>query len=329
MTSFSGKKIVITGGLGFLGSSLAVRLSWENAKITIIDNLAPLYGANYFNLNQAKRKNINVIIGDIRDKDLIKNSVKKAAFIFHFAAQVSYIDSLNMPFDDLELNVTGTLNILETLRNHNRQARLFFASSRMVLGPATQTRINEEHPAKPISIYGIHKLTSENYLLTYHKNFGIGSTILRITNPYGPRQQIKHSKYSLIGWFIRRAMENKAITIFGSGRQKRDYIYIDDIVDAIILLAKKEKSVGEIYNVGFGKSTEFRAMVKKIIEVIGKGRIVFSDWPDDYEKIETGNIQIDTSKIFKLTRWKPRVGLENGIRRTYRYYAKYFGRYAG
>lgn len=329
MGIFAGKRITITGGLGFLGSSLAVKLSWANAKITIIDNLAPLYGANYFNLNHSNRKNINVIIGDIRNKDLLKDIIKNSEFIFHFAAQVSYIDSLNMPFDDLEINVGGTLNILEILRNHNRKARLFFASSRLVLGSALENNIKESHPPQPISLYGIHKLTSENHILIYYKNFGIRSTILRITNPYGPRQQIKHDKYSLVGWFIRQAMEDKTIKIFGTGSQRRDYIYIDDISRAIILLAKNENSSGEIFNVGCGKSIEFKEMVKKIVKIVGRGNIVFVDWPEDYEKIETGNIQIDTGKIFKLTGWKAKVNLAEGIQRTYDYYSKYFNKYVG
>lgn len=327
MESFEGNKIIITGGLGFLGSSLAVKLSQAHAKITIIDNLAPLYGANYFNLNRANKKNINIIIGDIRNKYLVKDIIKNSDIIFHFAAQVSYIDSLNMPYEDLEINVTGTLNILESIRKYNKDARLFFASSRMVLGPAVQNKINEDHPTKPISLYGIHKLTSENYLLTYHKNFAIRTTIFRITNPYGPKQQIKHSKYSLVGWFIRQAMEDKTIEIFGEGKQKRDYIYVDDIINAIIQLTKNEYSSGEIFNVGFGKSTEFREMVKKIIEVVGKGKIAFVDWPENYENIETGNIQIDISKIIKHTGWKAKIDLEEGIKRTFLFYSKYFDKY--
>lgn len=197
----------------------------------------------------------------------------------------------------------------------------------MVLGQALQNKINEDHPTNPISLYGINKLTSEKYLLIYYKNFGIRSTISRITNPYGPRQQIKHSKYSLVGWFISQAMKNRTMQIFGSGKQKRDYIYIDDIINAIIQLTKKENSSGEIFNVGSGKSTEFREMVKKIIKIVGKGKIKFVDWPDNYEKIETGDIQIDTSKIFKHTGWKAKIDLEDGIKRTFEFYSKYFDKY--
>lgn len=327
MNIYAGKNIVITGGLGFLGSSLAVKLSKADAKITILDNLDPLYGGNRFNLQGSKSKNIRLVVGDIRDKKLVSDVLKRADDVFHFAAQVSYIDSLNMPFDDLEINVKGTLNILEFLRKHNRRARLFFASSRMVLGPAVQNRIKEDHPTRPVSVYGVHKLASENHLLVYHQNFGIPTTILRISNPYGPRQQIKHSKYSLVGWFIRQAMENKTIEIFGSGRQKRDYIYVDDIVRAIMLLAGTKNAGGEIFNVGYGTSTEFRVMVKKVIDVVGRGKMVYVDWPEDYEKIETGNIRIDTGKIRALTGWKPRVTLDDGIRKTFRYYASHLRRY--
>ncbi len=327
MDNLSGKNITITGGLGFLGSNLATALSWKNSKVTIVDNLDPLYGANSFNLHAANRKNVRLIVGDIRDKKVMKETLRNAHYVFHFAAQVSYIDSLRMPFVDLGINVAGTLNILEILKEHNRKARVFFSSSRMVIGKPIKRIINEEHPANPVSLYGIHKLASEAYFRIYGHEYGIEATILRLTNPYGPRQQIKHSKYGLIGWFIRKAMAGENIRIFGSGGQTRDYIYIDDIIRAILLLMKSPRSSGETFCLGYGRSTAFKSMAQKIVEIVGRGKIEFVPWPDDYEKIETGSVRISTRKLAVETGWEPRVPLDDGIRRTFHYYRRYLSKY--
>jgi UDP-glucose 4-epimerase len=329
MNSFSGKNVTITGGLGFLGSNLATALSLKNAKVTIVDNLDPLYGANPFNLHTANRKNVKLIVGDIRDKKVMKETLRAADYVFHFAAQVSYIDSLKMPFVDLGINVAGTLSILELLRKHNRAARAYFSSSRMVIGRPVRKIIDEEHPTGPLSLYGIHKLASEGYFRTYGREFGLETTILRLTNPYGPRQQVKHSKYGLVGWFIRQAMADETIRVFGSGDQTRDYIYVDDIVRAILLLMKSPRPSGEIFNLGSGRSTAFKSMVRKVVRTVGRGRVEFVPWPDDYEKIETGSVRISVRKLAARTGWEPRVTLDEGIRRTFQYYRKHLAKYAG
>ena len=323
---YKNKNVLITGGLGFIGSNLALKLIELDANIKIIDNLNPLYGGNLFNILGKERK-IEIVINDIRDTNVIRPLIEKSDIIFHLAAQVSYIDSLNMPFEDLDLNARATLNILETCRKFNLSAKIIFSSSRMVYGKVETSLVTEQCETNPLSLYGIHKLTSEKYLLMYYKDFGIPSTILRLTNPYGPRQQIKHSKYSLIGWFIRQAMENKTIKIYGEGQQLRDYIYVDDIVDAMILSAMSSKSAGEVINIGSGKSTKFRDMVQSIINCVNNGKMEFIPWPENYEKIETGDITVDISKLQELTTWKPNVTLEEGIHLTYEYYKKNISNY--
>lgn len=329
MTDFSGKHVTITGGLGFLGSNLATALSLKNAKVTIVDNLDPAYGGNRFNLHAANRRNIRVVVGDIRDRRVMRDALGGAEFVFHFAAQVSYIDSLKMPFADLAINVAGTLNILELLRRHNREARAYFSSSRLVIGRPVRRIIDEEHPVRPLSLYGIHKLASEGYFRTYGREFGLETTILRLTNPYGPRQQVKHSKYGLVGWFIRQAMAGETIRIFGTGDQTRDYIYIDDIIRAILLLMRTRRPSGELFNLGSGSSTAFKSMVRKVVRTVGRGRVEFVPWPDDYEKIETGSVRVSTRKLAASTGWTPRVTLDEGIRRTFRYYRRHLAKYAG
>jgi UDP-glucose 4-epimerase len=318
-TYYREKRILITGGLGFLGSNLAHKLVSFGANVTIIDNLDPLYGGNLYNVGSVRDK-LKVIIGDIQDESLITPLLVDCDIVFHFAAQVSYIDSLNIPFRDLDLNARATLSILEIIRKHNLQTKIVFSSSRMVIGKSNNRIVDESVPTNPLSLYAIHKLTSEKYLLMYHSDFGIPVIIFRITNPYGVRQQLKHNKYSLVGWFIRMAMENKTITIFGDGKQLRDYIYVEDIIEAFLLSTANPKSNGEIINLGSGYSSEFGEMVKNIIRIVGSGEIKYVDWPANYERIETGNFQVDISKLKSLTDWAPSFTLEQGIRQTYEYY---------
>lgn len=320
---YHNKRILITGGLGFIGSSTANRLSMLGAHIIILDSQDPRYGGNQFNLDSLYKKNMDIVIGDVRDKDLVTKLVKSTDIIFHFAAQVSYIDSGSIPFEDLEVNQAVTLNLLEACRNVNPDVKILFASSRLVLGASQMAPISENHPTNPLSLYGVHKLAAEKYFFIYHRNYGIRTTVMRITNPYGPRQQIKHSKYSLVGWFVRLAMEDKEIKIFGDGKQIRNYIYIDDIVEAFIQAGASHTVDGNMYFLGSRENTEFRTMAELVVKTVGSGSIRYVPWPGDYERAETGASIIDTSKIDDALGWKPKVSLSEGIKLTYDYYSKY------
>ena len=323
---YKNKKILITGGLGFIGSNLAIRLVKDGAYVTVFDNLNPLYGGNKFNVEEIKDR-IKIIIGDIRDTELLKNEILDIDYIFHFAAQVSYIDSLSMPFEDMDLNAKSTLSLLELCRKYNPKVKIIFSSSRMVLGKIQFPKFDEMHPTNPLSLYGIHKLTSEKYLLMYYKDFGISSIIYRITNPYGPRQQIKHSKYSLPGWFIRQALEDKTIKIFGTGEQIRDYIFIDDIIEGIYASSHQDNAVGQILNLGSGLGSQFNEMVTSIVSTVGKGKIEYIPWPDNYEKIETGDSVADISKLNNYQGASINNTLTEGIRKTIEYYTKFYEKY--
>jgi UDP-glucose 4-epimerase len=323
---FKNKNILITGGLGFLGSNLAYRLFESGASVTVIDNLNPLYGGNIFNVKEIADR-IKIVINDVRNNEIMIPLIEMADIVFHLAAQVSYIDSIKNPYEDLDLNAKATLNILECCRKLNPKAKILFSSSRMVYGKVEQTPVTENSSTNPLSLYGIHKLTSEKYLLMYFNDFGIPSTILRLTNPYGPRQQIKHSKYSLVGWFIRQAIEGKVIKIFGDGEQLRDYIFADDIVNAMLKCAEAPDAVGEVINVGSGQSVRFCDMVRAVIKCVNNGKMEFVPWPNDYEKIETGDISVDISRLKAITAWQPAYSLEEGINATYEYYRKYFRYY--
>ncbi len=215
------KKVLITGGLGFIGSNIAHKLIHLDANVTILDNLAPLYGGNMFNIDDIKDK-ISLIHGDVRDIDTISKLVKDKDFIFHLAGQVSHIDSSEIPFEDLDINCKGYLNVLEACKKSNKNSKIIFSSSRLVLGKTIKNPSDVNFSSNPLSLYGIHKLTAEKYSYLYNKNYGMRTVVLRLTNPYGERQQIKHSKYSIPGWFMRMAMDSKPIKIFGDGNQKRD-----------------------------------------------------------------------------------------------------------
>lgn len=323
---FAGRKVIVTGGLGFLGSSLAVRLVEHGARVTVIDNLQPLYGGNRFNIADVADK-VDVVVDDVRNLDVLRPLIAASDTMFHLAAQVSYIDSLSMPYEDLDLNAKATLGILESCRALNPRMRILFSSSRMTYGRVEEPLVTESSPTNPLSLYGIHKLTAEKYLLMYYKDFGIPTTVVRLTNPYGPRQQIKHSKYSLVGWFVRQAMDGKTIKIFGDGGQLRDYVFADDVVDAMLRCAATPTAAGEVINVGSGESTRFRDMVDAVIRCVDGGRAEFVPWPENYERVETGDIAVDISKLKALTSWQPRFTLDEGIRRTFEYYSKHASHY--
>lgn len=324
--TYKDKKILITGGMGFLGSSLAHSLVGYGGKVTVLDAMLPLYGGNRFNLHGIEDM-VEVINGDVRDYNLIKTIVPGKDFIFNFAGQVSYIDSGDIPYEDLDINSRAHLMILEECRHNNPEAKILYASSRMALGKITQNPVTESHPANPLSLYGVHKLTGEKYSLAYHHHYGLRTVAMRITNPYGIRQQMKHNKYSLVGWFIRLAMENREIKIFGNGDQKRDYIYVDDLVESFLRAGATGETDGELFNLGLGRSTAFCEMVHTVVETVGQGKIDYVPWPDDYERIETGDFVVDVSKLNNLIKWKPNISLSKGILTTYDYYRKYAKHY--
>ena len=319
---YDGRNVLITGGLGFLGSNIAHRLVEYGASVTLLDALLPLYGGNKFNIHGIEDK-VEVIIGDVRDFRLVEKVIEGKDIVFNLAAQVSYIDSIEIPFEDLDINCKGHLVVLDACRHKNPDAVIIFPSSRMVLGKILYTPIDENHSTEPLSIYGIHKLTGEKYYLAYHRTYGQKTVVLRITNPYGIRQQMKHSKYSLVGWFLRQAIEGKTIQVFGDGKQLRDYIYVDDIVDAFLRAGISDKAIGEIYNIGFGKSYQFSDMVETVLKVVGRGKLEYVPWPKNYEKIETGSFEMSLEKVKMYLGWSPKIELEEGIRKMFEYYKEF------
>jgi len=318
--AYRGARVLITGGLGFIGSNIAQKLALLGARITIVDSLDPLYGGTLANVEEI-RDRIRIHVGDFRDRLLMEPLVRETNIIFSLAAQVSYIDSSRIPFDDLDLNCRGPLQTLELCRTQNPEAKVVFASSRLVLGKIVRQPALEDHPTEPLSLYGTHKLAAEKYHQLYAAQYGIRTAVLRITNPYGERQQLKHSKWSLPGWFMRLALEGKPITIFGDGSQLRDYIYATDLADAFLAVGLSSTPPGEVFNCGSGRSVRFREMAETIVRVLRRGTIEFVPWPPDYERVETGDVSFDIGKLSRMVGWTPSVSLEEGVDRMYRYFA--------
>lgn len=313
------KNILITGGLGFIGSNIAVKLAEIGANVTIMDSLIQPYGGNLFNINGFENK-IKVVNGDIRDKKAVEEYIKNKDIIFNLAAQVD--QGMNNPILDTEINCMGHLNVLEAAREHSPEAKIIFSGTRMEYGKILFNPVTEEHPSNPTTINAINKLAAEKYYLSYFEKYGMKTTCFRLTNPYGPRAQMKHSKYSVMNWFIRQAMDDGEITIFGEGAQLRDYIYIEDMVDCMIISATEQKTNGHMYNLGSGVPTHLVKMAEEIIDVVGKGKIVKKEWPENYKKFETGDFYADISKIKEHTGWTPKTDLREGIKKTAEYYSK-------
>ena len=321
-----GARVLITGGAGLIGSTIAHLAVHSGAQVTILDAMLPVYGGNLFNLEGIFGA-IKFVQGDIRDGSLVKSLVRETDLIFSLAGQVSYVDSNTDPLLDLDINCKGHLQVLEACREAKSRARLVFASSRFVYGKIDYNPVDEGHPFNCLSIYGIHKLAGEKYYRFYQEAYGLETVSVRIANPYGPRQQMKHSKYGIVNWFIRLALEGKPLTIYGEGRQGRDYIFVEDLAEAMLVLAQAPGVSGEVYNLGSATSTPFIEMARLVAAAVPGTRVEQVDWPADRSFVETGDYISDIGKITRAMGWRPRTPLQEGIERTVAYYTKFREKY--
>ncbi len=324
--SYKGKGVLITGGLGMIGSSVAHRLVKAGAQVTLADACLQPYGANAFNIKEIRHQ-VNMVQADIRDKEAMIPLVEANEIIFNLAGQVSHNDSIEDPFLDTEINYIGHLNVLEIARRLNPRAKILYSGTRMQYGKVEKMPVSEDHPQRPLSPYALNKSAAENLYLFYHRIYGIPVVIFRITNPYGPRGQIKHPRYCIVNWFVRLALENKEITIFGDGSQVRDYLYIDDLSAALVKAGITPQVNGEVFNLGSGQGTTFKHMAETVVAEAGSGAIRHVLWPKDYINVETGDFAADISKIKKFLDWQPGVPLQEGIRRTCAYYRQNLAHY--
>lgn len=315
------KRVLVFGGLGLIGSSTARLCLTHGARVTIADNRAPMYGANDFNLQDLEGK-FELVTGDIRASDFVDSLVRGQDIIFNFAAQVNHNISIENPILDNQLNCIGHINVLMGCKNHNPEAKIAYPGSRLQYGRIQRLPVDESHPREPLSIYAIHKNTAEQYYLAFYKHYGIRSACFRITNPYGPRSQMKSSGYSLINWFVRQAMDGQPITVYGTGEQVRDYVYIDDLIEGLVLTTLSPKSDGQIYNLGSGLPTKFYDMAEAVVRAVGSGQVQRVPWPKNYDHFETGDFYADITKIQRDIDWSPKTVLADGIAQTVEYYKK-------
>ncbi|MFA4903824.1 MAG: NAD-dependent epimerase/dehydratase family protein [Desulfobaccales bacterium] len=318
--------MLITGGAGMIGSTIAHQAVAQGAMVSILDAMLPLYGGNMFNL-QGIIEQIRFIPGDIRDLDLMRRVVPGYDYIFSLAGQVSYVDSNIDPLLDLDINCKGHLQVLEACRMENPRAKLLFASSRFVYGRIEYNPVDEGHPFNCLSIYGIHKLAGEKYYRFYQEAHGLATVSVRIANPYGPRQQMKHSKYGILNWFIRLALEGHPLTVFGEGLQRRDYIFNEDLAAGCIALIGSPGNEGQVYNLGTGTGVPLIDMAHLVAAAVPGTEVRQVEWPKDRYFVETGDYLSDITRITAASGWLPRTTLKEGIERTVAYYRQHRGQY--
>jgi len=320
--AFQGKRVLVTGGLGFIGSNLSIRLVEMGARVTIVDNMMPRLGGNLFNVKEILDQ-IQINFSDVRDEHSMDYLVKDQDFIFHLAGQVNHVDSIRNPIQDLDINCRGTLVLLESCRKYNREVKVIFSGTRGEYGASVKLPVGEDHPTNPKGIYAVTNLSAEKMVLVYDDVHKISGTCLRITNTYGPRHQMAHDEYGVFNWFIRKAIDDEVIPVFGDGHILRDFLYVDDLVDCFLQVAACPTAFGEVFNVGTGVPISFIDLAKKIVEVAGSGKVAFTEFTKERKEVEPGDYYTDISKIKRIVGWVPRTDLEQGLRKTIEYYRRH------
>ena len=323
---YQGRRVMITGGLGFIGSNLAHRLVQLGADVLLVDSLIPDYGGNLFNIAGIESQ-VRVNVADVRQASTMNYLVRDREVIFNLAGQVSHIDSMRDPHTDLDINCRSQLTLLEACRHHNPGVKVVYASTRQVYGRPDALPVTERHLVRPTDVNGINKAAGEYYHLVYNSVFGVRACALRLTNVYGPRQLLRHNRQGFIGWFIRLVLENREIEIFGDGSQVRDFVYVDDAVEAFITAGASDAVNGEAFNVGGDEHIAHRDLVALLIELAGQGRYRFVEWPQEKKVIDIGSFYADSTLFTSRTGWAPAVPLREGFARTLDYYRAHMAHY--
>jgi UDP-glucose 4-epimerase len=318
---FNGRTVLITGGLGFIGSNLARRLVALGAEVLLVDSLIPKYGGNIANIAGIETV-VRVNIADVRDEHGMRYLVQGQDFIFNLAGQVSHLDSMTDPYTDLEINARSQLSILEACRHGNPAAKIIFASTRQIYGKPSYLPVDEQHPLQPVDVNGINKLAGEWYHIVYHNVYGLPTVSLRLTNTYGPRMRVKDARQTFLGWWIRQLLEGQTLQIYGDGRQLRDFNYVDDAVEALLLAATREEANGQIYNLGGDDPISLLDLAELMIAIQGRGRYEIIPFPPDRKQIDIGDYYGDYRKIRSELGWQPRTTLREGLTRTLAYFSE-------
>jgi UDP-glucose 4-epimerase len=323
---YQNRRVMITGGLGFIGSNLAHQLVTLGARVRIVDALIPDYGGNLFNIRDIAER-VHVDLSDLRQPGSMGVLLRDQDVIFNLAGQVSHIDSMQDPYTDLEINCRSQLSLLEACRHHNPHVKVVFAGTRQVYGRPDSLPVSESHLVRPTDINGINKVAGEYYHLVYNNVFGVRACSLRLTNVYGPRQLIKHNRQGFIGWFIRRVVEDGEIQVYGDGRQIRDFVYVDDAADAFLRAGASDACNGQVLNVGGAEPIAHRDLVALLVSVAGSGRYTFVDWPAEKRAIDIGDFYADSSRIREMLGWTATTPLRDGLATTIAYYREHLPAY--
>lgn len=326
--AFAGRKVLITGGLGFLGSSLAHELAAAGAEVVLVDSLVPEYGGNLENIRGIEDR-VHVNVSDVRDEHSLRRLVQGQEFVFNLAGQTSHLDSMIDPFTDLEINSRAQLSILEACRHHNPAAAIVFASTRQIYGMPAYLPVDEQHPIAPVDVNGINKTAGEWYHLLYGRVYGLRVTVLRLTNTYGPRMRVRDARQTFLGWWFRLILSGEKLTIFGDGTQRRDFTFVDDAVRAFMLAATRDAAAGQVYNLGSREVVSLRELAELLVAVCGAGEVELVPFPPDRKAIDIGDYYADFSKIEHELGWSPAVPLREGIARSFAYYREHGDAYWG
>jgi len=315
---FTGKRVLITGGLGFIGSAIARRLA-RVAEITLVDSLIPEYGGNMANIRGIESK-VCVNISDVRDPHSMRYLVQGIDVVFNMAGQTSHMDSMADPYTDLEINAHAQLSILEALRHYNPEAKIIFASTRQLYGKPDYLPVDEKHPVRPVDVNGINKSAGEQYHLLYHQVYGIPACVLRLTNTYGPGMRIRDARQTFVGIWIRRLLEGEPFEVWG-GEQLRDFNYVDDVVDAFLMMAQDDRADGQVFNLGSDEVVSLKALADILLQASdGAGEFEIKAFPAERKKIDIGDYYSDFTSISEVLGWRPQISLAEGLERTLNYY---------
>jgi UDP-glucose 4-epimerase len=314
-----GKQVLITGGLGFIGSNLAHRLVELGAKVLIVDSLVPQYGGNLFNVAGIEDQ-VRINIADVRDRSSMDYLVQGQDYLFNLAGQVSHMDSMKDPFTDLEINCRSQLSILESCRYNNPDVKVIFASTRQIYGVPDYLPVDERHLVHPTDVNGINKMAGEWYHIVYNNVYGVKATSLRLTNTFGPRMRVCDARQTFMGLWFRLLIEGKELAVYGDGRQVRDFNYVGDVVEALLQVAVDEEANGQVYNLGGDEPINLLHLAQLMVEIADKGGYQLVPWPANRKRIDIGDYYGDYRKIRSKLGWCPRVSLQEGVRRTFRFY---------
>lgn len=319
-------KCLITGGLGFIGSNLAKKLVSRGDKVTLVDSLIPTYGGNVANIAGIE-DSLTVNISDIRDPYATRQLLKGIDFVFNLAGQTSHADSMVDPFTDLDINAKSQLSLLEAIKDVNPAAIVVYASTRQLYGKPRYLPVNEQHPIRPVDVNGVNKLAGEQFHLLYHDVYGIRTSVLRLTNTYGPGMRVKDARQTFLGIWVRQLLMNQPINVFGDGTQLRDFNFVDDVVDALILAAGNESCYGRAMNLGGNEVISLKDLAAKLCRFQPSAEWTLVPFPDERKKIDIGNYFSDFQLATDLLGWEPKVMLEEGLNKTVSYYRENLEKY--